>query len=83
MSYLENLECPRQSRRLGAPQSEEDVEERFSIFLLEHYLLAGLCSLRRRGRGFPLLARVLNQTLASPDESLRLSRKEKPEPCRF
>lgn len=71
-AYLENFERPRQRRCLGAPQGEEEVEKRFPVVFLKHYLFAGFCCFRSRGCGFTLLARVLDQALPSTDESWRL-----------
>lgn len=73
-TYLEHFEGPRQGRRLGGPQREEDVEQRLPVVLLEHYLLAGLRSLGCRGCRFPLLARVLDQALTPAEEPLGLDK---------
>lgn len=84
IAYLKNFERPRQRGRLGGSQCEEDVEQRFPVVLLEHYLLTGLCSLRCGGGGFPLLARVLDQALTPAHESLRLVKSsERLRCCRY
>lgn len=82
LQYLKHLECPRQCRCLGVCQSEEEVDQRFSTVFLKHDLLAGFRSLCRRGGGFPLLARVLDQALPPTEESWRLFQKTTPKVLR-
>lgn len=75
-THLEDLESARKGWAFGASQSEEEVQQCFSVVLLKHDLLVSLRRFRRRRRSFrrfSLFPRVLDQTLSAPQEArLRL-----------